>query len=149
MNSEVKNPPVLLEARAYSLSDIVFPAPVIIIEDNDTTPEILEVFTRLSLRIHSLLTKAKAENRGRRVSELRFLEHNMRMLEKVTKLACQNDSAMQEESSKIFQRLYKRIKLEISQFTVDGNVMRAVEMDYVLEDLQLLKAKSEKYGIML
>lgn len=149
MNSEVKNPPVMLEARAYSLSNVSFSTPVIIIEDNDTTPEILEAFMHLSSRIHSLVTKAKAENRGRRVSELRFFEHNMRLLEKVTKIACQNDSDMKEEASKIFQRIYKKTKLEISQFTVEGNVRRAVEMDYVLDDLKLLKAKAEKYGIML
>ena len=34
-------------------------------------------------------------------------------------------------------------------FTVDGNVKRAVEMDYVLDDLKQIKAKAEKYGIML
>lgn len=149
MNSEVTNPPVMLEARAYSLSNVVFSTPVIIIEDNETTPEIFEAFMRLASRVHSLMAKAKAENRGRRVSELRFFEHNMKLLEKVTQIACQNDSRMQEESSKIFQRLYQKTKLEISQFTVDGNVKRAVEMDYVLDDLKFIKAKAEKYGIVL
>lgn len=149
MKSEVAVPPVRVDARAYSLSEITIPMQVIIFEEEEVNSEISEAFAHLAERIHSLSTKAKAEKNGRRVSELRFFEQNMRLLEKVTKVECKAKSEVMEEAAKGFRSLYDRAKLEMGQFMVDGNVRRVVEMDYILDDLKKLKAKAVKYGIVL
>ena len=155
MKTSMENPPVTLIARTFGSSKVensLRYAPVgtvIILPEEKVNTELTAAFRKLDERIKTLVSKAKEKNNGRRVSELRYYEHNLNLLKNIGDLNAMKNPNEMAEIQTGFRRLYERAELELGQFYVDGNTRKYVEIDYVLDELKNIKKKAIKYGIAL
>ena len=154
MKTSIETPPVTLIARTFSSSKLEkalhFPvSTVIILPEESVNTELAEAFKKLDERIKTLLFSAKEKKNERRVSELKYYEHNLELLKNIGEL---NVTANHKELANVqkgFHRLYERARLELGQFLVEGNTRKYVEIAYVLDELKNIQKRAIKYGIAL
>lgn len=155
MKTSIENPPVTLIARPMGLSktENTFHytpvSTVIILPEEVVNTELTEAFRKLDARIKTLVSNAREKNNGRRLSELRYYEHNLNLLKNIGELNVMENPKEMAEIQTGFRRLYERAELELGQFMVEGSTRKYVEIDYVLDELKNIKKKAIKYGIAL